>query len=244
MGGICGNGSAQARLRILHRGSIMSDKRLIYAVDDELSIREVYRYAIGGAGFDIQCFENGEGLFSAINAQLPDLILLDIMLDGADGYELLSVLRRNPLTADIPVIMVSAKGEEIDKVRGLDLGADDYLAKPFGVLELIARINAKLRKTKPDGVLTYADIVMDGDSRSVTVAGNPVSLTLKEYSLLRLFLSSPGKVLGRDLLLDSVWGVNYGETRTLDIHIGQLRKELSGSAASILTVRGVGYMLK
>lgn len=222
----------------------MSDRRLIYAVDDELSIREVYRYAIGGAGFDIQCFENGEGLFTAINAQLPDLVLLDIMLDGADGYELLSTLRRNPLTADIPVIMVSAKGEEIDKVRGLDLGADDYLAKPFGVLELIARINAKLRKTKPDGVLTYADIVMDGDSRSVTVAGNPVSLTLKEYSLLRLFLSSPGKVLGRDLLLDSVWGVNYGETRTLDIHIGQLRKELSGSAASILTVRGVGYMLK
>lgn len=222
----------------------MSDRRLIYAVDDELSIREVYRYAIGGAGFDIQCFENGEGLFTAINSRLPDLILLDIMLDGADGYELLSALRRNPLTADIPVIMVSAKGEEIDKVRGLDLGADDYLAKPFGVLELIARINAKLRKTKPDGVLTYADIVMDGDSRSVTVAGNPVSLTLKEYSLLRLFLSSPGKVLGRDLLLDSVWGVNYGETRTLDIHIGQLRKELSGSAASILTVRGVGYMLK
>lgn len=222
----------------------MSDRRLIYAVDDELSIREVYRYAIGGAGFDIQCFENGEGLFTAINAQLPDLVLLDIMLDGADGYELLSALRRNPLTADIPVIMVSAKGEEIDKVRGLDLGADDYLAKPFGVLELIARINAKLRKTKSDGILTYADIVMDGDSRSVTVAGNPVSLTLKEYSLLRLFLSSPGKVLGRDLLLDSVWGVNYGETRTLDIHIGQLRKELSGSAASILTVRGVGYMLK
>ena len=243
MGGICGNGSAQARLRS-GRGSIMSDRRLIYAVDDELSIREVYRYAIGGAGFDIQCFENGEGLFTAINAQLPDLVLLDIMLDGADGYELLSALRRNPLTADIPVIMVSAKGEEIDKVRGFDLGADDYLAKPFGVLELIARINAKLRKTKPDGVLTYADIVMDGDSRSVTVAGNPVSLTLKEYSLLRLFLSSPGKVLGRDLLLDSVWGVNYGETRTLDIHIGQLRKELSGSAASILTVRGVGYMLK
>ena len=243
MDGICGNGSAQARLRS-GRGSIMSDRRLIYAVDDELSIREVYRYAIGGAGFDIQCFENGEGLFTAINAQLPDLVLLDIMLDGADGYELLSALRRNPLTADIPVIMVSAKGEEIDKVRGLDLGADDYLAKPFGVLELIARINAKLRKTKPDGVLTYADIVMDGDSRSVTVAGNPVSLTLKEYSLLRLFLSSPGKVLGRDLLLDSVWGVNYGETRTLDIHIGQLRKELSGSAASILTVRGVGYMLK
>lgn len=243
MGGICGNGSAQARLRS-GRGSIMSDRRLIYAVDDELSIREVYRYAIGGAGFDIQCFENGEGLFTAINAQLPDLVLLDIMLDGADGYELLSALRRNPLTADIPVIMVSAKGEEIDKVRGLDLGADDYLAKPFGVLELIARINAKLRKIKPDGVLTYADIVMDGDSRSVTVAGNPVSLTLKEYSLLRLFLSSPGKVLGRDLLLDSVWGVNYGETRTLDIHIGQLRKELSGSAASILTVRGVGYMLK
>ena len=243
MGGICGNGSAQARLRS-GRGSIMSDRRLIYAVDDELSIREVYRYAIGGAGFDIQCFENGEGLFTAINAQLPDLVLLDIMLDGADGYELLSALRRNPLTADIPVIMVSAKGEEIDKVRGLDLGADDYLAKPFGVLELIARINAKLRKTKPDGVLTYADIVMDGDSRSVTVAGNSVSLTLKEYSLLRLFLSSPGKVLGRDLLLDSVWGVNYGETRTLDIHIGQLRKELSGSAASILTVRGVGYMLK
>lgn len=222
----------------------MSDKRLIYAVDDESSIRDVYRYAIGGAGFDIRCFENGEELFSAIGERLPDLILLDIMLDGADGYEILSSLRKNALTAETPVIMVSAKGEEIDKVRGLDLGADDYLAKPFGVLELIARINAKLRKRKPDGVLTYADITMDGDTRSVTVSGKPITLTLKEYGLLRLFLSNPGKVLGRDELLDSVWGENYGETRTLDIHIGQLRKELSGSCASILTVRGVGYMLK
>lgn len=222
----------------------MSDKRLIYAVDDESSIRDVYRYAIGGAGFDIRCFENGEELFSAIGERLPDLILLDIMLDGADGYEILSSLRKNALTAETPVIMVSAKGEEIDKVRGLDLGADDYLAKPFGVLELIARVNAKLRKRKSDGVLTYADITMDGDTRSVTVSGKPITLTLKEYGLLRLFLSNPGKVLGRDELLDSVWGENYGETRTLDIHIGQLRKELSGSCASILTVRGVGYMLK
>lgn len=222
----------------------MSDKRLIYAVDDESSIRDVYRYAIGGAGFDVRCFENGEELFSAIGERLPDLILLDIMLDGADGYEILSSLRKNALTAETPVIMVSAKGEEIDKVRGLDLGADDYLAKPFGVLELIARVNAKLRKRKSDGVLTYADITMDGDTRSVTVSGKPITLTLKEYGLLRQFLSNPGKVLGRDELLDSVWGENYGETRTLDIHIGQLRKELSGSCASILTVRGVGYMLK
>lgn len=223
----------------------MNSDKLIYAVDDEESIREVYRFALSGAGFEPRCFSCWEELSAALKSELPRLIILDIMLDGADGYEILKKLRDNANTADIPVIMVSAKNTEIAKVKGLNLGADDYLAKPFGVLELVARINAKLRsaKTRPV-VYEYKDIVIDDNTHTVTVGGKNEKLTLKQYELLKLLVINAQKVMRRDELLDAVWGVDYGETRTLDIHIGDLRKILSASAAELSTIRGVGYLLK
>ena len=222
----------------------MENQTLIYAVDDETSIREVYRYALISAGFTPECFSCGEELFIAIEKSLPRLIILDIMLDGEDGYEILSRLKASPKTANIPVIMVSAKTTEIDKVRGLDLGADDYISKPFGVLELIARIKAKLRKTTPvANVISYKGITINDDERTVTINGKVKELTLKQYELLKLFVSEPQKVLPRDDILDKVWGENYGETRTLDIHVGTLRKIIADSGAKIATIRGVGYKI-
>lgn len=222
----------------------MENQTLIYAVDDETSIREVYRYALISAGFTPECFSCGEELFIAIEKSLPKLIILDIMLDGEDGYEILSRLKANPKTANVPVIMVSAKTTEIDKVRGLDLGADDYISKPFGVLELIARIKAKLRKTAPvANVISYKGITINDDERTVTINGKVKELTLKQYELLKLFVSEPQKVLSRDDILDKVWGENYGETRTLDIHVGTLRKIIADSGAKIATIRGVGYKI-
>lgn len=222
----------------------MENQTLIYAVDDENSIREVYRYALISAGFTPECFSCGEELFIAIEKSLPKLIILDIMLDGEDGYEILSRLKASPKTANVPVIMVSAKTTEIDKVRGLDLGADDYISKPFGVLELIARIKAKLRKTIPVAkVISYKGITINDDERTVTINGKVKELTLKQYELLKLLVSEPQKVLPRDDILDKVWGENYGETRTLDIHVGALRKIIADSGAKIATIRGVGYKI-
>lgn len=222
----------------------MENQTLIYAVDDETSIREVYRYALISAGFTPVCFSCGEELFIAIEKSLPKLIILDIMLDGEDGYEILSRLKASPKTANVPVIMVSAKTTEIDKVRGLDLGADDYISKPFGVLELIARIKAKLRKTTPvANVISYKGITINDDERTVTINGKVKELTLKQYELLKLLVSEPQKVLPRDDILDKVWGENYGETRTLDIHVGTLRKIIADSGAKIATIRGVGYKI-
>lgn len=222
----------------------MENQTLIYAVDDETSIREVYRYALISAGFTPECFSCGEELFIAIEKSLPRLIILDIMLDGEDGYEILSRLKASPKTANVPVIMVSAKTTEIDKVRGLDLGADDYISKPFGVLELIARIKAKLRKTAPvANVISYKGITINDDERTVTINGKVKELTLKQYELLKLLVSEPQKVLPRDDILDKVWGENYGETRTLDIHVGTLRKIIADSGAKIATIRGVGYKI-
>lgn len=225
----------------------MEEKKLIYAVDDEQPIREVYNYALSGAGFNVECFSCGAELFEALGKNLPSLIILDIMLEGMDGYAILEKLRANAKTENIPVIMVSAKTEEIDKVKGLNLGADDYLSKPFGVLELVARINAKLRKTNKSAenpIIRYKDIEVDDDKRVITVNGETPKLTLKQYELLKLFVMNAEKVMQRDKLLDSVWGEDYGETRTLDIHIGDLRKVLSSSKAELETVRGVGYILK
>lgn len=222
----------------------MENQTLIYAVDDETSIREVYRYALISAGFTPECFSCGEELFIAIEKSLPRLIILDIMLNGEDGYEILSRLKASPKTANVPVIMVSAKTTEIDKVRGLDLGADDYISKPFGVLELIARIKAKLRKTVPvANVISYKGITINDDERTVTINGKVKGLTLKQYELLKLLVSEPQKVLPRDDILDKVWGENYGETRTLDIHVGTLRKIIADSGAKIATIRGVGYKI-
>ncbi len=225
----------------------MEEKKLIYAVDDEQPIREVYNYALSGAGFNVECFSCGAELFETLEKNLPSLIILDIMLEGMDGYAILEKLRENAKTENIPVIMVSAKTEEIDKVKGLNLGADDYLSKPFGVLELVARINAKLRKTNKSAesaIIRYKDIEVDDDKRVITVNRETPKLTLKQYELLKLFVMNAEKVMQRDKLLDAVWGEDYGETRTLDIHIGDLRKVLSSSSAEIETVRGVGYILK
>ena len=223
----------------------MIETKLIYAVDDEKSIREVYSYALKSAGFNEQCFSCFSELATAIDNKKPDLILLDIMLDGEDGYEILKILRNRTDTADIPVIMVSAKTTEIDKVKGLDLGADDYISKPFGIMELLARIKAKLRTAKPKNMtLKYKDIVINDDKHEISVNGEFVTLTLKQYDLLKLLVQNAEKVMLRDELLDSVWGENYGETRTLDIHIGDLRKILKNSTAEISTVRGLGYTLK
>ena len=224
----------------------MAEGQLIFAVDDEAGIRELYQCALDAAGFRVRCFEGEESLFAALREEMPDLLLLDVMLEGEDGYEILTRLRADSRTASLPVIMVSAKGEEVSKVKGLTLGADDYLAKPVGVMELVARIRAGLRRATPARpVLTYADIVLDDTRHEVKVAGNPATLTRKEYELLKLLLRHAGQVVPREEILTAVWGADYiGETRTLDIHMATLRKHLAGSRAEITTVRGVGYLLQ
>lgn len=224
----------------------MTNKPLIFAVDDELNIRELYTCALQNAGFDIVCFDDGNKLFDALKKDTPELILLDIMLDGADGYEILKSLRADGRTSNIPVIMVSAKGEEISKVKGLNLGADDYIAKPFGVLELIARINANIRKKQCDRQATaFKDIEIDEKAHQIKVCGNIIQPTLKEYELIKLLVGNAPDVVLRDAIFDNIWGDNYGgETRTLDIHIASIRKLLQASSAAIETIRGVGYALK
>ena len=220
-------------------------KKHIFAVDDEESIRELYAVALANAGFEVSCFPDGESLFSALKETTPALILLDIMLDGDDGYAILEKIKAEPNLRDIPVIMVSAKGEEMGKVRGLNLGADDYIAKPFGVLELVARINANLRRTTQNVRLLYADIAVDEAKHEITVGGVPLTLTLKEYDLLKLLVGRAGQVIPREEILVEVWGETFfGESRTLDVHIASLRRSLAKSEAQIATVRGVGYCLK
>lgn len=227
----------------------MAEKQLIYAVDDEDGIRDLYYCVLESAGFEPVCFADGDSLFDALSdkeKRMPSLILLDIMLAGTDGFEILAKLRRTSSTKNIPVIMVSAKGEEISKVRGLNLGADDYISKPFGVLELIARINANLRRTTAaDSLLVCGDIELDDGRHEVRANGREVTLTLKEYELLKLLMKRSPDIVPRGEILGTVWGDDYiGETRTLDIHIGTLRKKLGETKAQISTVRGVGYILK
>ncbi|HQC55025.1 MAG TPA: response regulator transcription factor [Clostridia bacterium] len=224
----------------------MENKQLIYAVDDEKSIRDLYDCALASSGFAVKCFENAETLFKAIEEQKPDMCLLDIMLDGMDGYEILFKLRAESETSNIPVILVSAKGEEISKVKGLNLGADDYIEKPFGIMELVARINANLRRvvTKTVSKIQYKDIFINDAAHEISIADNVVELTLKEYELLKHLVANAENVVTREDLLNTVWGPNYGETRTLDMHIASLRKALSDSETQINTIRGVGYLLK
>lgn len=218
---------------------------MIYIVEDDRNIQEIELFALKNSGYQAVGFETAKDFYKALSEKLPELILLDIMLPDEDGLSILKSLRTRADTQKIPVILVTAKSTEIDKVKGLDGGADDYIAKPFGVLELIARINAKLRTSaKERSIVAYKDIVVDDGKRSVTVGGEEKALTLKQYELLKLLCKNAEKVLPRDQLLDKVWGTNYGETRTLDIHIGDLRKILENSSAEIATVRGVGYTLK
>ena len=221
---------------------------MIYCVEDERNIRELIVYTLESSGFTARGLESGKELNAAIAEQLPDLILLDIMLPGEDGLEILSRLKASEVTKEIPVIMVTAKGAEYDKVMGLDCGADDYITKPFGMMEMVSRIRAVLRRTSPKAappILRQGGITMDEGRHVVEADGTPITLTLKEYDLLRLFLENPGQVFTRDRLLSAVWGADYyGETRTVDVHIGTLRTKL-GTAGDILqTVRGVGYKLE
>lgn len=217
---------------------------MIYCVEDDKSIREIEMYTLQSTGFDVKGFENGQTFFEALKKEKPDLVLLDVMLPDEDGLSILEKLRKKPETMDIPVIIASAKGEEYDKIKGLDTGADDYLAKPFGMMEMVSRIKAVLRRTKKttSSVLTSGNIEMDTDSHIVKVNNEVVELTLKEYELLKLFISHPGIVFTRETLLNEIWETEYyGETRTIDVHIRTLRAKLKEEGNHITTVRGVGY---
>ena len=220
---------------------------MIYCVEDESAIRDLMVYTLQVSGFDAQGFENDAVFWAAMKEQRPELIILDVMLPGEDGLTILRKLRSSPVTADIPVIMATAKDSEYDKVIGLDSGADDYLAKPFGMMEMVSRIRAVLRRagSRQPVILSYGRIVLDEGRHAVTVDGKTILLTLKEYELLKLFMESPGRVFTRDNILSSVWGVDFaGETRTVDVHVGTLRTKLEKAGDYIRTVRGVGYKLE
>ena len=221
---------------------------MIYCVEDDSSIRDLMVYALRAAGFSAVGCADGEEFWQAMHRETPELVILDIMLPGEDGISILKKLRAAPVTADIPVIMATAKGTEYDRVIGLDLGADDYLTKPFGMMEMVSRIRAVLRRAGPKSapaVLRQGSILMDEGRHVVEVNGTPVTLTLKEYDLLRLLLENPGQVFSRDRLLSAVWGTDYyGETRTVDVHIGTLRTKLGAAEDILQTVRGVGYKLE
>ena len=221
---------------------------MIYCVEDESSIRELMLYSLRASGFEAEGFPNSTGLLDALDRIEPQLILLDIMLPGMDGIEILEQLRGNSATAHIPVIMASAKGTEYDKVMGLDLGADDYLAKPFGMMEMVSRIRAVLRRSsgpKAEKPLRLGSLEMDTLSHTVRADGSRVELTLKEFEMLKLFLEHPGRVFSRDQLLEKIWSTDYvGETRTVDVHIGTLRTKLGACGDYIRTVRGVGYRME
>ncbi len=220
---------------------------MIYCVEDESAIRDLMVYTLKVSGFEAQGFEDGVEFWSAMKAQKPELIILDVMLPGEDGLTILKRLRSSPVTADIPVIMATAKGSEYDKVIGLDGGADDYLAKPFGMMEMVSRIKAVLRRTAPkqEKVISYGGITLDESKHTVTLNKTPVALTLKEYEILRLFMENPGQVFTREILLSDIWGIDFnGETRTVDVHIGTLRTKLAEAGDMIETVRGVGYKME
>lgn len=219
---------------------------MIYCVEDDNAIRDLMLYTLGASGFQAKGFPDSTFFWQAMTEEKPELILLDIMLPGEDGVTVLKRLRAASATANIPVIMATAKGSEFDKVIGLDTGADDYLVKPFGMMEMVARIKAVMRRTAPkaDQVLTCGDIVLDEVRHIVTVDGKQVVLTLKEYELLKLLMENAGQVFTRDILLSRIWGQDYlGETRTVDVHIGTLRTKLAKGGEKIETVRGVGYKM-
>ena len=217
----------------------------IYIVEDDASIRELESYALKSAGFETLGFENSRDFFAQMESHLPDLILLDIMLPGDDGMVLLKKLKSSSKTKDIPVIMVTAKGSEYDKVIGLDSGADDYVTKPFGMMELVSRIKAVLRrsrKTEEKSQIELSGVCMNIKKHDVTVNGKEVALTLKEFELLEKLMLNKGIVLTRDQLLTEIWGYDFdGETRTVDVHVRTLRQKLGEKGDLIQTVRGVGY---
>lgn len=219
----------------------------IYLVEDDESIRELILYALENSGFEAHGFSSAEDYWKAMKEELPLLSILDIMLPGEDGLKILRRLKETPRTTQLPVIMLTAKATEYDKVKGLDLGADDYITKPFGVMELISRVRAVLRRVRPEtaaGPLRYDSIVLDEERRTVTAASEQVSLTFKEFELLALLMRNEGIVLTREKIMEKVWGFDYeGESRTVDMHIKSLRQKLGACGAAIQTVRGVGYKI-
>ncbi len=220
---------------------------MIFCLEDDSGIRELAVYTLRASGLEAEGFSCPSEFFAALSAEKPELILLDIMLPEEDGISVLKKLRANSATANIPVIMESAKGTEYDKVIGLDLGADDYLAKPYGMMEMVSRVRAVLRrvKTEKGGVTKVGEIEIDRLAHRVKAEGHEVVLTLKEYDLLCLFADNPGIVFSRDRLLERIWGTDFaGETRTVDVHIGTLRAKLGKAGEIIETVRGVGYRME
>jgi len=218
---------------------------MIYYIEDDDNIRDLVIYTLETTGLEARGFENSENLWSALEEKLPDLILCDIMLPGEDGLSILKKLRQRPNTKNIPIIMVTAKGAEYDKVIGLDSGADDYVTKPFGMMELVSRIKALLRRTvrnNENDDIEIAKVSLSAKRHEVSVDGNVVNLTLKEFDLLEILMKNKNIVLSRDQLLESIWGYDFGgETRTVDVHIRTLRQKLGDDGDIIETIRGVGY---
>ena len=221
---------------------------MIWCVEDDAAIREIEIYALESTGFQARGFSDGDSFWQAIQKEQPELVVLDVMLPGTDGVELLRRIRSSKELQHLPVIMATAKGSEYDKIQSLDLGADDYVVKPFGVMELISRIRAVLRRTnpvKPVQVLQMGSLVLNTEEHTVAIDGERVALTFKEYELLRLFMSHPGVAYTRDQLLAQVWEMDYmGETRTVDMHIRTLRQKLGNYGKCIETVRHVGYRME
>ena len=222
---------------------------MIFCVEDDSNIRELVVYTLESTGFKARGFEEGKSFLEALALETPELILLDIMLPGMDGMELLRQLKGSAKTREIPVIMVTAKGAEYDKVMGLDAGADDYVTKPFGMMELVSRVKAVLRRSNrehphKDNTIVVGEIEIDTKKHEVTVAGEVINLTLKEYELLKRLMKNTNIVLTRDQLLEDIWGYDFdGETRTVDVHVRTLRQKLGSAGEHIETVRGVGYRM-
>lgn len=222
---------------------------MIFCVEDDSNIRELVVYTLETTGFQARGFEDGKEFWETLALETPRLVLLDIMLPGEDGIEILKKLKSSPRTREIPVIMVTAKGAEYDKVKGLDLGADDYVTKPFGMMELVSRVKAVLRRSEAaardqKSILAAGNIEIDTKKHEVTAAGNVVNLTLKEYELLKRLMENQNVVMTRDRLLEDIWGYDFdGETRTVDVHVRTLRQKLGVCGDKIETVRGVGYRM-
>ncbi len=220
---------------------------VIYILEDDLNIREIEAYALKNSGFQTEGFDNVKDFYKRVSEKVPSLVLLDIMLPDADGLDVLKKLRSMPETRKLPIIMVTAKTTEIDKVKGLDVGADDYIAKPFGIMELIARVKALLRRSTfmcEEKCLKLGDVLMDDEKHAVYVDGEACELTYKEYELLKLLMCNAGIVMVRDVIMQNIWGIDFeGGSRTLDMHIKTLRKKLGEAGAMIKTVRNVGYIM-
>lgn len=221
---------------------------LIYIVEDDVNIREIESFALKNSGYMVEEFECGKDFHTRCKSIIPDLVLLDIMLPDEDGLHIVKKMKETPELRKVPIILVTAKTSEIDKVKGLDMGADDYITKPFGVMELISRVKALLRRSQslPDEKFLQAgSVTMDMEKRLVKVNENRIELTYKEFELLKLFIQNTSIVLSRDVIMDRVWGSDYeGESRTIDMHIKTLRQKLGEEGKRIKTVRNVGYMME